>query len=458
MPIGFLRQVFQAADSETAFLWRGQPFSYGWLLGALDRWKAQLQAESVLPGTVVVLQSDFCPEAVAAMLALIEQACIVVPITAAAGQQADEFIALAQAERVIPPFSGLEQHAVLTRTKVCADHPLYERLRREGHPGLVLFSSGSTGQSKGVVHDLVRLLKKYQLRRQNLRTLAFLLFDHIGGFDTLFYCLSNGSSLVLVEDRSPEAICAAVARYRVEVLPVAPTFLSLLVISGAYTLHDLSTLKYVTYGAEVMSEATLQACRRILPQAVLLQKYGTSEVGTLRSHSESSDSLWVKLGGEGYQVRVVDGLLQIKSESAMLGYLNAPSPFTEDGWFITGDIVEVNGDYFRILGRQSDLVNVGGQKVYPAEVENVIQQLDNVADVVVFGERNPITGQIVCAKVTLVQPEPLKDLTLRLKLFCLQKLAAYKVPVKVVLAEGPLWGARLKRQRRPVEPTPNLWL
>ena len=90
-----------------------------------------------------------------------------------------------------------------------------------------------------------------------------------------------------------------------------------------------------------------------------------------------------------------EGLLEIRAESSMLGYLNAPSPFTDDGWFMTGDAVEQQGEYFRILGRASDLINVGGRKVYPAEVEAVIAEVENVKDVSVAGEAHPFTGQVV---------------------------------------------------------------
>jgi len=103
----------------------------------------------------------------------------------------------------------------------------------------------------------------------------------------------------------------------------------------------------------------------------------------------------MKIGGEGFQTRIVDGLLEIKAESAMLGYLNHESPFTEDGWFKTGDAVEVDGEYIRILGRKSEIINVGGEKVYPAEVESVILQMDGVEDAIVTGAENPIIGKIV---------------------------------------------------------------
>ena len=118
-----------------------------------------------------------------------------------------------------------------------------------------------------------------------------------------------------------------------------------------------------------MSEALLRQLNQILPNVHLLQKYGVTEVGTLRSKSRSDDSLWVRVGGEGFQTRIVDGLLEIQAQSAMLGYLNAPSPFTADGWFQTGDEVEVDGEWIKILGRRSEIINVGGRKVYPAVVE-----------------------------------------------------------------------------------------
>ena len=74
----------------------------------------------------------------------------------------------------------------------------------------------------------------------------------------------------------------------------------------------------------------------------------------------------------------------------MLGYLNAPSPFDEDGFMNTGDQVEQDGEWIRILGRESEIINIGGEKVYPAEIESVVLQLDGVEDVAVYGKSHPI--------------------------------------------------------------------
>ena len=132
----------------------------------------------------------------------------------------------------------------------------------------------------------------------------------------------------------------------------------------------------------------------------------------------------------------------------MLGYLNAPSPFTEDGWFMTGDQVEVDGEYFKILGRKSEIINVGGEKVYPAEVESVIQEIDSVAEVTVYGEKNPIMGNVVCAKVRLKQVVDKKEFIFKLKLFCKNRLQSFKIPVKVIIEETVQYNERFKKTRR----------
>ena len=203
----------------------------------------------------------------------------------------------------------------------------------------------------------------------------------------------------------------------------------------------------MTYGTEVMPESTLARFNEVLPDVRMLQTYGLSEVGILRSKSRSSDSLWVKVGGEGFDTRIVDGLLEIKAKSAMLGYLNAPSPFTDDGWFMTGDAVEVDGEYIKILGRRSELINVGGEKVYPAEVESVLQQMDGVADVVINGEAHPLTGNIVVARVKLETDETLSEFRKRMRAHCADRLERYKIPQKVQLVGKSMHGERFKKMR-----------
>lgn len=430
-----------------ALVWRDRATSYADLVRLAEERGAALAAAGVGPGSVVALEADFSPEAVAGFLALHALGAVLVPLAAGAVATRARFLELAQVE-LVARVDG-DDRAALERTGARADHPLYAELARRGHPGLVLFSSGSTGESKAALHDLAPLVAKFDERRRALRTISFLLFDHIGGVNTMLHTLANGGCLVVPADRRPETVLAAIERHRVECLPTSPTFLNLVLLTEAWRGRDLASLELVTYGTEPMLASTLARLHALLPRVRLQQTYGLSEVGILRSKSRGSDSLWVKVGGAGFETRVVDGLLEVRARSAMLGYLNAPSPFTADGWLPTGDAVEVDGEWLRILGRRSEIVNVGGEKVWPAEVESVVQELPEVAEVTVHGEPNPIVGQIVCARVRPrdAGADP-AELAARVKRHCAERLARYKVPVKVSVATGAQHGERFKKLRR----------
>ena len=446
MHVDFLLERFANHADADAVIWRGQSCSYRTLLERYRYWWSRLEEQHVRPGSVVSLAADFSPNAITLLLALIERGCIVVPLTTAMAAQKPEFLETAEVEWCVQLDERDEAH--WQRTGRQATHALLRRLADPGHPGLVLFSSGSTGRSKAAVHDLRGLLEKFKVPRAARRAIAFLLYDHIGGINTLLYQLSNGGCVVTVPERSPSAVLHAIAAHRVDLLPTSPTFLRLILLSRAYEQYDLSSLKLVTYGTEPMPESTLREFHERCPQVELLQTYGLSELGILRSKSRSSDSLWVRLGGEGFATRIVNGLLEVKAQSAMLGYLNAPSPFTEDGWFRTGDAVEVDGEWLRILGRRSEMINVGGEKVYPAEVESVIQEIPGVEDVVVVGEPNAITGNLVVARVKLAGGETVANFRPRLRAFCAARLPRFKIPQKVELLAESSTGERFKRIRK----------
>jgi acyl-coenzyme A synthetase/AMP-(fatty) acid ligase len=449
-PITFMLDRFKAAGDTPALAWRDQVSSYAGLGAEIADAIALLQRIGIGPQARVVLLSDFSPRSVAFLLAIVQVGATIVPLLPATRAR------IGNLAPVVSPTHEIEilpDGAISWRLlEAPPPSPLFEKLG--GNPGLVLFTSGSTGEPKAVLHDFGRLLRKFHVARPTYRTLNLLLFDHWGGINTLLHSLSNLGFIVLPEGRRPAEICDLVERHRLELLPASPTFLNMLLISGAHAGRDLGALKLITYGAEPMPDATLKGLRRAFPEVELRQTYGLIELGVLRAKSRSSDSLWLKVGGEGYDVRVVDGMLQIKAASAMLGYLNAPSPFTDDGYFMTGDRVEVDGEYLRILGRASDLINVGGQKVFPAEVESVLLSSDLVEDAVVYGERSPLVGSIVCCDVKLRQPLDEGEARVRIRQFCAQRLQPFMVPVRIRIVEGGIHGERMKRLRRPaVSPT-----
>ena len=431
-----------------ALVHNGRLISYRTLLQRVDDWDSQLARSNIGPGSVVVLEGTTSAGAVGLLLALIRRGAITVPLTPQAPVARETIAVLAEAswQASFQSTRDGDETATLVGAPRALTAPLLQRLAQQQHPGLVLFSSGSTGTPKGVVHDCVALLAKFERPGKCKTTLSFLLFDHIGGVDTLFNTLSSGGTLVTIPSRDPDTVCAAIAAHRVHTLPTSPTFLNMLLMSGAHQRHDLSSLRLVAYGTEPMPASVLERLRESMPQVKLLQTYGLSETGVLRTRSREG-TLWMQMTGEGYQTQVRDGVLWIRAATSMLGYLNAPDRFDAEGWFCTEDAVEVDGDYLRILGRTSDLINVGGRKVYPAEVEEVLLDLPNVRDVAVFGRPNPLTGQIVAARINLASPESLDQFKRRMRQFCRDRLPPYKMPVHVEFTDADQFGARMKKKR-----------
>jgi len=445
MSAEFILERIAAKNDQPALFCRGQVYDGSWLTQQFVEDVNLLQSAGIGAGSVVILQGDYSPRNVSLLLALIELNAIMAPLLPSSLAKTPALVDLVNPSFLIEGASDGEP--ILWRHEQREVHQLVRTLQERLGPGLILFTSGSTGQPKGVVHDFGRLLQKFQKPRPAMRTLNFLLFDHWGGLNTLLHCLSNNSSVVLPENRTPEHICKLLEQHQVELLPASPTFLNLLLLSKAYEGRNLSSLRLITYGSEPMPSTTLAALRNVFPNVELRQTYGLIELGVLRAKSMSSDSLFVKVGGEGYDLRVVDGILQIKADAAMLGYLNAPSPFTDDGYFITGDRVEQDGEYLRFLGRDSELINVGGQKVFPAEVEAVLLECEIVGEAVVYGQPNPITGKIVCADVQLKGSYDETEARRTIKKFCAQRLEPFKVPVKIRFVESGLTSDRMKRLR-----------
>lgn len=446
MVTDFLVERFRERPGDPAVIAPAGSCTFAELIDLRDRWAHELERSGVAPGTVVALEGDFQPNAIALMFALLDRAAIVAFESNADRPGRERRSELAQVELRIHVDS--RDAVSFQSTGRRAAHPLYDEIRERGRPGVVAFTSGTAGEPKGGVHDFSFFLEKFHARRRGLSTLAFLLFEHLGGINTMLHALSCAATVVTPDSRSPEEVCALIERHRVELLPATPTFYNLLLLSNAHRHHDLSNLRVVSYGAEPMPQSTLDRLHAAFPGVKLQQTYGLIEVGAPRSKSRDDGSLWVRIGGEGFETRVVDGVLQTRSRSTIVGYLNAPTPFTPDGWFVTGDLVEQDGEYLRFLGRESELINVGGRKVYPAEVESVLQSMEAVEEAAVYGEPNRLMGQIVCADVVAAATADASVLASDVKRFCREHLERFKVPVKVRVVDELWVSERFKRLRK----------
>jgi acyl-CoA synthetase (AMP-forming)/AMP-acid ligase II len=442
----WLLDRFAEAGPAPAFTHDGSRFAYTDVVAGVAAWDRELGRNGVAAGDVVAVVADFSPESVCLLLALAVRRCIVVPVTRQSVIELDSALEISGCDWFVT-FDDADREAQIERRGVRVHHALVEGLRERGTAGLILFSSGSTGVPKAILHDLDRVAEMFRLQRSSTVAIPFLMLDHFGGINTILAITSSLGHVVTVRNRTVPAICAAIEREHVELLPATPSFLTMLVTSSANRRFDLSSLRRITYGTEVMPPSTLDRVRAAFPGVELQQTYGLSEVGVLRSKSRPDGSLWMRLGGDGFETKVVEGILWIRSAFRMEGYLNAPSKFDDDGWFDTQDRVEVDGEWFRILGRATDLINVGGQKVEPAEVEDAILPLDNIAEVMVRGEPHPLLGQTVVAYVRLVHAEPLAELKRRIRCSISSTLAGYKLPSKVVVTDQPLTTSRQKKNR-----------
>ncbi len=397
--------------------------------------QSHIDLTEVRKGDVVAIIGDFNPVSILTLLRLIDIGVVVVPLTVETKHEHEYFFDSALVDVVI---EGDQAKRRAHEQK----HEFVERLRQLKHAGLVLFSTGTTGRPKAILHDLTLFLKRFETPRPTLRTINFLLFDHIGGINTLLHTLYNKGVVIAPKSRTVDSILDTCREYDVEVLPTTPTFLRMMLMSGAVPNKVPGCLKVITYGTERMDQPTLDELCKHLPSVDFRQTFGMSELGIVRVKSEARDSLFMKVGGEGVETRVVDGVLQIRSTSRMIGYLNAPSPFDAEGWYDTKDVVEAKGDYYKVTGRIGDVINVSGLKFMASEVERVALNFPNVSLVKAIPKQNPITGQHVELHVQPTSEEGIDKEALMV--FLEQRLQPHMVP-KRIRVEDVTVGHRFKR-------------
>ena len=268
------------------------------------------------------------------------------------------------------------------------------------------------------------------------------MFDHIGGLNTLLHTLFNKGTVVAPKSRSVADVLTTCAEFKIEVLPTTPTFLRMMLMSGLIPKQIPKTLRIITYGTERMDQPTLDALCTLLPDIDFRQTFGMSELGIVRVKSEAKNSLFMKIGGEGVETRVVDSVLEIRSKTRMIGYLNADSPFDSEGWYNTKDIVEEKNGFYKITGRTSEVINVGGLKFMASDVERVALKYDNIEFVKAEAKINPITGQHVELTV-----QPARNYTLDkidLKIFLSEQLPNHMMPKRIKVASVSI-GHRFKK-------------
>ena len=351
-----------------------------------------INLDKIKKGDVVALVGDYDGFTIKTFLNLIAKKVIIVPLTIDTKSLHTYFFNEACVDFVI-----LNKKIIKIKSK---KKKILNDFRKKNESGLILFSSGTTGRPKAILHSISDLFKKYNSKRKSLITMNFLLFDHIGGINTLFFTLFNFGQIIIPYKRDVSEVIKDIIKFKIELLPTTPTFLRMLLFDTNLDPSKMKSLKIITYGAELMDSATLEKISSLFSWVNFRQTYGMSEIGILKIKSESNKSLWIKISGEGVKKKIVNKVLYLKTKNRMIGYINHKSPFDKSGWYNTRDVVEQRSDGFiKIVGRNSSIISVGGLKILPSEIERVALKNKNLKYCKAYGKANPITGQhveIIC--------------------------------------------------------------
>ena len=352
--MSFILDKFKSFNSKNAIVFEDRIYTYEEFVKQIKDYKDILDKHNISSKVVVIL-GDYSFYNLALFFALYENKNIIVPITSNIKKVQDDFIEESFCKTIIKTD---EKNLLIQNLKTTYSHNMIDNLREKNSSGLILFSSGSTGKPKAMIHNLDTLIDSFKDKKEkSMNMLVFLMFDHIGGLNTVFNALCMGACLIIPKIKDAKTICELIEKYKIMVLPSSPTFLNLILISQEYKNYDLSSLRMITYGTETMPQSLLLKLKEVFPKVKFLQTFGTSETGISTTSSKSSNSLFMKLEDINGEYKIVENELWLRSKTQVLGYLNASmDSFTSDGWFKTGDLVEVDGEYIKIIGRAKEII------------------------------------------------------------------------------------------------------
>ena len=365
--------------------------------------------------------------------------------------------------RTLRPEPPLLRHVFTLETDYPAlleeDRTLTPAVNDPGAVAALLYTSGTTGFPKGALlsHRAMMLNARGASERLGLKagdrwTSIIPLFHCAGCIMNILGSLQKGAAYVGVPGFDAEIMFKVIENERCGFLSGVPTSYLAMLDHPARGAHDLSSLRAGTCGGADCNPQVLERCAMEFPMPGLRQVYGQTEGATLFACPEAEDPLRWETAGRilpEYEVRICDpqtlaplacgaiGEIQARGPMVMEGYYNMPEASAEtiiDGkWLRTGDLGFMTGDGHLVIagGRLRDMIIRGGENIYPAEVENVLQQHEAVAGVAVFGMKDAYYGEIVAAAVTLAA----KTEAAELRNFCAARIAKFKVPAAIFRVE-----------------------
>lgn len=292
---------------------------------------------------------------------------------------------------------------------------------------ITIFTSGTTGQPKKVIHSVSTLTRSVRLGEKYANQIWAYAYNptHMAGLQVFFQAFENKNTLVNVFGKPREQVYRQIADRQITHISATPTFYRLLL---PYKKACKSVVR-VTLGGEKSDQRLYDVIKQIFPNAKINNVYASTEAGSL--FAAKGDCFQIPVAVKD-KFKVVDDELLI--HRSMLG--SSDSFQFMDDFYHSGDLIEwvdKEAGLFRFKSRKNELVNVGGYKVNPGEVENAIMSMEGVRQAMVYGKANSILGNVLCADVQLEEGFGLTDL--EVKKYLTSQLQDFKIPRRIKFVE-----------------------
>lgn len=287
-----------------------------------------------------------------------------------------------------------------------------------------IYTSGTTGRPKKVIQTLKNITRAVKIGEQMKNKVWAFAYNptHFAGLQVFFQAFFNKNTMVYVFAKDYTEVFKDFLNYKITNLSSTPTFMKMLIPNIS---DPLDTVESLTFGGERFNPKLVRKIKEKFPNSSVKNVYASSEAGSLlRAESE----FFVIPDKYKKYIKIEESELWVHQE--LLGDLSSVELI--NSWYKTGDMVEyIDKSKFKFLNRKAQMINVGGYKVNPNEIEEIIAQIDDVEDVIVFGKKNSLLGNIIVASV--VKAVEVSDLELKkqIKRAVRKKLQEYKVPQKI---------------------------